>query len=73
MHRLADVGCRLGPHFAETTSSDTLHGFCPDPLPDAGHMGIMSDSHMPSQSWLRYVLDEKSSKGRGLKDSTLDL
>ena len=31
------------------------------------HMGILSGSHMPSRSWLRYARDKKPSRGRGLK------
>ena len=30
-------------------------------------MGKLSDSHMPSRSWLRYARDKKPSRGRGLK------
>src|SRR5437879_8013101 len=30
-------------------------------------MGILSGSHAPSKSWLRYARDKKPSMGRGLK------
>jgi hypothetical protein len=30
-------------------------------------MGKLSDSHVPSRSWLRYARDKKPSMGRGLK------